>query len=208
MKRLWGCVFVVLVLLFDVSIARAANGFQASSPGARHGTVDASAAANRCRFQRFTAPGSGTITITEIGHWVSADAATTACFRLAIFTDDAVNNNPDVIVTNSETSEYCTTNTSIHKESHAYSPQPTLTGGTIYWLGEYQKDANMNIDRIATGGTAVRVTAATYPTWPTATQWDSGTDVTEDEGVYAVYVTTGGGGFIPSWLPENGGLIE
>lgn len=163
-----------------------ANGFLTAAPGARHGNGIIALLAGQVGAQRFACPGSGTQEISEIGAWWAADAATTSVFRLAIFTHDAANNNPDAMVANSESAQLSHNSTAVTRKSHAYATKPRLAGGTTYWLAFFAGDANGNIDRLTTGGVSVG-TAVTYPTWPTGAQWDAAADSAVDFGVYAVY---------------------
>jgi hypothetical protein len=163
------------------------NGFQTSSPTVRFGIIEFNEVANKSRARKFVCPGSGTQEITEIGAWVSADAATTTVFKLAIFTHDAANNNPDTMVANSESAELSHNTTTVTKKSHTYGTKPQLTGGSTYWLARLNQDANMNIDSNEGGGVMAQITTITYPTWPTADQWDTATDIDDDDGIYAVY---------------------
>lgn len=162
-------------------------GFLPESPTLRGTRREYNQTANMCLAQKFTCPGSGTKYISEIGCWLSAVTATTAYFHLAIFTHDAGNNNPDTIVANSDSGELSHNTTAITKISHIYSTKPQLTGGTVYWIVWYFKDTNANNGIQAAGGTLNYYTGATYPTWPSAAQWDSGTDGTTQADFYAVY---------------------
>jgi hypothetical protein len=178
----WGCTALVLR-----PEPLSAHGFLTATPTYRSGTEFANPGANIASAVKFTCPGSGTQEITEIGLWVKADLSTTCAFRLAIFTHDVANDNPDTIVANSESAELSHGTTTITKKSHTYGTKPQLTGGTVYWLVYYAADANAGINKTSDVAANVWTVAATYPTWPTAAQWDSGTDGTEDASLYAVY---------------------
>ena len=176
-----------------------ANGFQTSAPASRHGTSSFAMSAGWVVTNKFTCPDTGTQEITEIGSWVSADSATTAAFRLAIFTDDAPNVNPDTMVANSESAELTHNTTDFTRKSHTYGTKPQLTGGTDYWLAIFAGDANGNVSRV--DDATVRVLwAVTYPTWPTAAQWDSGLQGGGDYANYAVYQAAAGGSAIPVFM--------
>jgi hypothetical protein len=163
------------------------SGFQTSSPTGRHGATMDGALANQIRAQKYVCGGAGTQEITEIGAWVSAVVATTGVFRLAIFTHDSVNDNPDTMVANSESAELSHNTETPTKKSHTYGTKPQLTGGTTYWIVIFYGDANINTDRNSTGGSLVYEYTPTYPTWPAADSWDAFLDGTADLGIYAVY---------------------
>jgi len=171
-----------------------ANGFLTSSPGSRHGDQVSDIVATSVA-SKFTCPGSGTQEISEIGMWLSADSSTAAAFRLAIYTHDAVNNNPNTMVANSESAELTHNTTSVVKKSHTYGTKPQLTGGTVYWLARNHADSNSNQDRLSGGGAVfVDSDVGGYPTWATAAQWDAGSEWDDDVGIYAVYQAAGGSG--------------
>ena len=166
------------------------NGFLSSSPGARHGTVTFNSTTFLAAAQKFTCPGTGTVEISEIGVWLSADASNTHDFALAIFTHDAANNNPDTLVANSDTGAMAHATTTVTKKSYTYPTKPQLTGGQVYWLIHYSGDAVGNIDYIASGGGIVYFVHPDGTDWPTPAQWDTGTDAADvDMGIYVVYST-------------------
>ena len=165
-----------------------ANGFLDASPSVRHGNSAGSASNGYAAAQRFTVPGSsGTVEISEIGAWLSADSAQTGIFHLAIFSDDSANANPDVIVSNSESGELTVTGTSIQKISFTFPTKPVVNAGGVYWIAIQPGNAYVNYDLLATGGTQVYYNKG-YATWPTAANWDSASANAEDQGLYAVYV--------------------
>jgi hypothetical protein len=182
----WGATTIALR-----PIPLGANGFVSTTPTYRHGDIVYDQEANQCVAAKFTLPGSGTQEVTEVGAWVSANAATTGYIRFAIFTHDAVNDNPDTIVADSETAELSHNTTTITKIYHTYGTKPQLTSGQVYWLVYYFKDTNLNADAHSDQAGTVSYTSGTptYPTWPTATQWDSATTVSSNMGIYAVYQT-------------------
>lgn len=169
-----------------------ANGFLTSSPGSRHGDdyydfVGTSAGA------KFTLPGSGTVTINEIGIWAASLADAT--FHLAIFEHDSVNNCPGAMVANSDSGELTVPNTggAFQKIYKSYSTKPSLTGGNTYWLCWIANEfSSFSLSRFASGGVAVYDVASTYATWPDDTGWHTHTDSTRDYAIYAVYDTGGG----------------
>jgi hypothetical protein len=164
-------------------------GFITYPPTERTGVGEGDPPANTASATKFVVPDSGTKTVIEIGTWVFADTSTTCTFRLAIFTHDAGNNNPDTMVSNSESAELGTSETTITKVSYSYGTNPTVTGGSTYWLVYFTSNANCNIDGQDQADPVINVytLAATYPTWPTAGQWDSGSEGTEKASLYAVY---------------------
>lgn len=161
----------------------AATGFLTATPDSSHGDTDTSRAANYAWAQKFTAGGSGNIELLEIGGYF-ADIGTSANCALAVFTHDAVNNCPETLVANSQSS-ITTTGGSLIKLYATYGTRPQLTGGNTYWLvslfnlGGWQR-------AYATGGTSVYRTA-THPTMPTGAEWESHTDNARDASIYVVY---------------------
>lgn len=183
-----------------------ANGFLTSSPTSRHGDSLVNGVANRSVGCKFTCPGTGVREVTEIGAWVSADAA--ASFRLAIFTHDAANNNPDALVDNSTSAELSHSSGTVTKKSHTYAAgaKPLVTGGQVYWLCVIYADANLNFDYLSGGsGTIVFTDATAYPTFPTPAQWDAGTEFAEDDGIYAVLSSTEFFGQLTGTSDDNSG---
>lgn len=162
------------------------NGFLSSSPTVRFGSSSTSLGLNIAEGQRFVCPGSGTVTINEIGAWVSADVSTTGAFRFSIWTHDGTNDLPNAMVANSESSELSHNTTTFTKKSYTYGTKPSLTGGTTYWLIIFGADANLNLSWIGTGPSKY-VEAAAYPTWPDNARWIAGGAVeNKDVGFYAV----------------------
>jgi hypothetical protein len=120
---------------------------------------------------------------------VAAVVSTTCTFRLAIFSDDSGNNNPDTMVLNSQSAELSHSTTTLTKVSNAYGTKPQVTGGSVYWLAYLTSNGNCQFDKLSQASPVINVYywATTYPTWPSAAQWDSGADSEEDGGVYAIY---------------------
>lgn len=165
----------------------AVNGFTATAPDARYGDAQGTGSNGICIAQKFTAPGTGTLTITEIGAYVyDSDGV----FKMAILEDDAAHNCPSSTqVANSETAQQQPGLSSMGKHAVPYSgTKPTLTGGTVYWLAIYVGSGGQYISRFATGGTSGYV-SATYATWPTDTSWHSINATDYDYSLYAVYAT-------------------
>ena len=165
-----------------------ANGFLTSSPSARHGDNWGDMVVNYSVGGKFVAPGSGPLTLQEIGGWFSVDSSTTTAFRLAVFTHDAANNCPETMVANSESAELTHNTTSFVKKSHTYSgTKPVVTGGSTYWIVGLYADSNANLDDFVAGGTTTAATGGAYPTWATGATWESGSDGAQDFSYYAVY---------------------
>ena len=173
----------------------AANGFITVSPDTRYGDVEGNYPNTYVFAAKFTAPGSGSLNVSEIGLYCYAAAG--AAQHLAIFTDDAVNGCPDTIVADSDTGAFASSQ-AMAKLSFVYSTLPVIIGGGIYWLAFIGNFNNAYPSRFASGGTAVYVTGRTYPTWPTAAQWETHTDQTVNLSLYAVYAAAGGGLLIPA----------
>ena len=172
-----------------------ANGFLTSSPTVRHGDMETTPPANICEAQKYTCPGTGLQAISEIGLWCDAEGST-ANFKLSIWTHDATNNVPEALVSNSETPELTQTGGTVSKVYYPYTTKPILTGGEVYWLVWYTKDANLGPDKPTGGGGTGRYTdgslsGPTYPTNPTGAQWEDCETYNEDTGIYAVYGPAG-----------------
>lgn len=160
----------------------AANDFITTRPDARYGDQYATVTADLSAAIRFQCPGTGTIEISEIGYYGYTSG--TSVVHLGIFTDDAVNGNPDTLVTDSDSGEISVPG-SAAVIYHTYSTAPQLTGGNYYWLAVQGDGSNSYLSRFATGGTAV-YRSDTYPTWPVAAAWDSITDSASDYSLYAL----------------------
>ncbi len=164
----------------------AGNGFLTVAPDARYGDTATNNPATTCYTGKFTAPSTGTLTISEIGCYGARDVVGTHHIILAIYTHDAANSCPDVIVTNSTSDELVMPATT-DKLTHTYGTQPTVTGGSIYWI-TLVCDSAFNFSRFATGGTSGIRTSVTYPTYPTGDDWHSSwTGGTRDTSFYVVY---------------------
>jgi len=166
----------------------AANGFVTVTPDTRYGAAVESGTANWCYAQKFTVP-VGTWEVTEIGGYFNADVGTSGWFHLGIFGDDAVNGCPSTLVADSDSGALSRDLPAVDKVNHAYSVTPQVSGGD-YWLVVFWADGNLNISSDAVGGTECSNNLATYPTWPTDTQWHSHFDGTYDLSLYAVYQST------------------
>jgi len=175
----------------------AANGFTATTPDTRFGDTTATCTNGMVRVQKFTAPGSGTLEISEIGAYVSD---TDGVFKMAILLDDDDHSCPSAtMVANSETPEMEPGFASIAKAAHTYDTKPEVTGGTVYWLGLYTGPGAQDISLLASGGTSGYVSAS-YSTWPTDTAWHSINALSGDYSLYAVYGTPEAGTTLPPHL--------
>jgi hypothetical protein len=79
------------------------NGFVPFSPYYPHTSEIAKSDTIYAYAQRWVCPGSGVITISEIGCWAYTIPYSIHSFKLAIFTDDPINGCPEALVENSET---------------------------------------------------------------------------------------------------------
>jgi hypothetical protein len=161
--------------------------------------------------QRFQAPGTGTIEISEIGIF-AADSGDT--LKLGIFTDDAINGCPATLVSGSE--KDVTTTSDVVRVYGTFSTKPQLTGGEYYWLCGRCNTGQYSIARYATGGTSLYINTISYPDWPTDTQWHSHNDLTRDFSVYVIYAAVAAGQYarpnsdisIGNWTNEIGGTTN
>jgi len=172
-----------------------ANGFVTVSPAVRHGTGVAPISTNWCLAQRFLLP-EGSWELNEIGIWVSADAGYTGWVHVGVFTDDAANLCPGVLVAGTDSGGLFHDTATVVKINYAYSVKPEITGavgGTYYWLAKGFKDPYLNIDYLAAGGTSLYKYGVVYPGWPTDTEWHTHSNLPSDYGTYAVYESSTGG---------------
>jgi len=166
----------------------AANGFVTERPDTRYGDTQGTFNETWIVASRFVAPGSGQLTITEIGLYAYQSPAPNV--KLAIFTDDAVNGCPETMVSNSETGEI-TMPTSMGIGYYTYTTCPVVTGGNTYWIAVTSSDA-IEYSRFASGGTTVQSGSQTYGVWPSASAWEGFADSVRDYSFYAKYTTAGG----------------
>ena len=167
------------------------NGFIAATPTGRYGDAEGNLDHERPWGSLFVVPGSGTFNVTEIGCY--AYYAGTSNIKLSIWEHDAENNNPDTIVTSSDTDPVALPG-AMAKVYFTYGTQPQVTGGTTYWICVEQSSAD-RMSYFATGGTSVYINGGmTYPTWPTPAQWDTVSDLVWDTSLYAVIEAAGEGG--------------
>lgn len=168
-----------------------ANGFVSSSPATRHGASTSPYDGDYPTAQRFSCPGSGTQELSEIGLWAYKYSGLAKPIKLAVWTDDASNNCPGSMVTNSETDAINVTSSSMAKNYFTYSTKPQLTGGVNYWLGFINDNDASNqtfVDYYDTTGKSTIFTTKAYPSWPTSAEWHtSDWWARADLGIYAVY---------------------
>jgi len=168
-----------------------ANGFVTSSPGARHGDTVQAVDQYDEYAQKFVCPGSGSVSISEIGAWVQRNAVETAYLAMCIYTHDAVNDCPEALVTNGASGAKTISSSGLLKISHTFATQPVLTGGNTYWLIlKLNNGTPPSFDLFATGGTTAQ-RASTSPPFGTGDVWHTHTDQTYDMGIYAVYPAAG-----------------
>ena len=184
-KPLTICAILILPVL---AYAAAANGFVTTRPDARYGDDSYNFSADTVIASKFTAPSSGTLTITEIGGFY--DGTTGSVIHMAIFTDDGTY--PESIVTNSDSGEIDTSSSVLTSATYAtYGTQPTVTGGQNYWIAAIFGTAPTQFSRFASGGSsAYRAAGISYPTWPTPAEWEGASTGASDYSGYVVY--TGG----------------
>jgi len=189
----------VLILCFAVLVwAAAGQGFLTVRPDARFGAdyvlISDTGSVMRSRAERFTMPGSGPYNITEIGAYLYEIATGTLGAKFAIFTDDNVNDCPEDMVENSESTEVTIDGSSYTLYYHTYGTQPQLTGGTDYWLAMIGESGSndMRLSADTTGGLSLR-TDVTYSTWPTEPDWETNTSGVYTTSLYAIYEAAAGG---------------
>lgn len=186
-------------------------GFITYSPDTRYGSGENYYLnADNTQSTRFTVPGSGTMEISEIGHWARLGSAGSVNMKLAIFTEDATNNCPESMVANSNSDALAVTSTSYAKKSHTYGTKPQVTGGLNYFLGALMDSSVQGIYLTYDGNSSVgqyKNSGVTYDTWPDGDTWHSHTDRTRDHGFYAVYSEyTPPAGALPFFSEFCGGL--
>ncbi len=164
-----------------------AYGFVTTTPDTRWGDTEGSLNADSALAAKYTAGGTGTIEVSEVGLYLAGSGS---YIVVGIFEHDAVNNCPGTLVTNAQTDALGPMEGTVGKWSHTYGTKPRLTGGNTYWIALIGTGASgYQISRFADGlGTGIFITTGlTYPTFPTDTQWETHTDVTHRYAFYAVY---------------------
>jgi len=170
----------------------AANGFTTTSPDTRYGAGTENIAKDNALGQKFTAPGSGTLEISEMGAWL-AYSSSSEYVKLAIFNYDSTNTCPSTIVSNSQTDAFFITAGTPAKYYHTYGTKPTVTGGADYWLCFIAGTSNIVWSISATGTAVNEWRSATYDTWATDTEWHTHNHYANDSSMYAVYAAAAGG---------------
>jgi hypothetical protein len=171
----------------------AANGFTLVRPDTRYGDNEYTFANTEMIAQKFTAQGSGSISVNELGMWGKQTTSSTKV-RLALFEHDAANACPGPIVSDSDTGEITVGTGGEHIIYFTFSTLPALTGGSSYWVGMMGSLANWVISVFTSGGVSGYLAGMTYGTWPTDAQWHGQTDGADDHSFYIVYTAGGGGG--------------
>lgn len=165
------------------------NGFVSSAPGSRYGASEHSATSGYPIIHKFTAPGSGTLTITKIGVWAKATSGS-ANFKLAIFTDDAANTCPETLVTNSDSGTISVSSSTYAAVEHTYGSAVEVTGGSSYWIGLLPQTST-TLKWSYSSATRTGLWLGWVGDWPSGASWHSHTDYNGyDTQLYAVY--TGG----------------
>lgn len=185
-----------------------AHGFVTSRPGARDGNTGVGVFSNTYDVAgKFTAPGTGTLNVSELGAWVASYVEQAQHMRVGLFEDDGANTCPAGQVSNGDTGEFDVTGqgSSTYYQAYGSVSSCTVTGGTAYWIAGMQ-DGNVNTYSSTAGGTGLYKSGCTYGTWPTDTAWHTHTDYNGDIDFWAVYAEAGGGG---SAIPEdNRGVLR
>lgn len=170
----------------------ASNGFVYSSPDTRYGDQDIGYGyyGNYAVAQKFVAPGTGTVSIEEIGAYLRVPATSRDC-KFSIWTNDSVNNCPAAMVTNSESDVITIANTTYEKKYATYSTKPVLTCGVTYWLVVmFNSTASyyvyISCYNLTTADELWR--NPVYPTWSTDSEWHSHFHDNHDQSIYAVCV--------------------
>lgn len=181
-----------------------ANGFVTSRPAARAGSDTSGWPIDNSGYvaaQKFVAPGSGTLSVSEIGLWMNNNGSGAAA-RLAIFTHDAANDCPESMVSGSE-SATLTEATSTVTVHYSTLSSCSITGGQTYWIVGFNGGSVGFDQRTTTGAGFKGIRGATPYTWPTGAAWHSydDSDTTIELGFYAVYSSGGG-----SSAPEVNGI--
>lgn len=167
------------------------SGFYTETP-TEYGDSQRGVPGDQFYASEFTAPGSGTLTLIEIGALGDASGqAGGAVIHLGVFTDDAADGSPADLVTNSDSGEI-TMPQNGPSIAHTYDPQPEVTAGVDYWLVSMHEDGNLDYDYYSTGATAGTL-GGTYGVWPTDGEWNSLTGRAWDCAIYVVYEEAGGG---------------
>ena len=150
-------------------------GFVTSTPETS-AYSQSSISVNRILVQRFEAPvSSGTFIVHGIGHAACAYVTYQPTFKLAIFTDDAANENPNTTVAGSDSGNQTTARAhpAYGNEYFEYATPITLNGGSIYWIGCLVTAYTLYFNAENNPSAGVTLIADGYGDWPTPAQWDT-----------------------------------
>lgn len=180
-----------------------ANGFVTARPTARAGSDTAGWPIDNSGYvaaQKFVAPGSGTLTVSEIGLWMNNNGSG-ASARVCIFTHDSTNDCPEAMVTGSE-SATLTESTSTVTIHYSTLASCSITGGSTYWLVGFNGGSVGFDQRTTTGTRFLGIRGATPYTWPTGATWHlyDDSDTTIELGFYAVYSSGGSSTAVPVFV--------
>ena len=170
------------------------NGFGAATPDTKYGDTSLSQSASYATAQKFTAPSSGTLDLTEIGVYGHGNGSTVAV-KMAVYTHDAANDCPESQVSNSEATISLTGSDYVKVKADYGATKPQITGGGTYWIAAISDGAPYYSAFAAAG--ELEVGSVTYPTWPTATAWETHAHYDYDLSFYAVYQAASGVGQAP-----------
>ena len=166
-----------------------AAGFVTTAPVARLGdTWNALGTYNHdCVLAfKFVCGGTGTFNVTEMGIYVQQPDATPPALQMAIFTHDAVNDCPDIIVANSQTG---TIGGAAAAWYHGHLASCQVVGGVTYWICflEGQEDEISCLDGTGAG---LWKSGLTPYTFSTGDAWHTHTNLTAwTPDVYALIVS-------------------
>lgn len=152
-------------LCFGAIVEGTNAGFVTSAPTDDPSGADVDAVDNYAYGLRFTSP-AATVTVTEIGWWCD-NATEEANFEVGIYSHDAANERPNVLLASNKTNAKGTT-AGWKTSTVSY----TLSASTIYWLAvqlddtttttnfDYTSDVSYKRDRKSSGTTTLP-----DPTW-------------------------------------------
>lgn len=170
----------------------AGQGFLTTNPDTRFGVSGMET--GRIVAQRFTCGGSGAQAISRIGVYGWGQTGGNL-IQLALFTHDAVNDCPETIISNSQTSSVSNPDSAWGNAYFDYSTLPELTGGVDYWIVAFSDDNGQIYSYTSDGGSGqhTRTGGGTFPTMPDGDTWHSYTSrPTYSTSLYAVYSSAGG----------------
>lgn len=168
------------------------HGFVSDEPTSRYGD-QAVALTNYfiAIAQQFTVPETGTREVGEIGFWEGVGGWGATSVRMAIFTRRTDPDAPLDMVANSDI-EFTPDPVGIVKAVYG-ATKPQVVGGTTYWIGLLIGGTGPGPSRFTVGTTGTCIYRnATYPTWPTAVEWETHTDYGRDFSFFATIGTLAG----------------